>query len=116
MTTEKIQFTKEKETMLMTLYARAVQSQGKNPILPDQWAEDAIRRIDYDFSKFKLKENDLGAMTIAIRSKNLICGRPSISRITLTRRCCTWAAAWTVVSSASTRLPVCAGSMWTIRR
>ena len=51
MTTEKIHFTKEKETMLMTLNARAIQSQWKNPILRDPWAEEAMRHIDYDMSK-----------------------------------------------------------------
>ncbi|MGO9412162.1 MAG: hypothetical protein ACLQCB_15595 [Spirochaetia bacterium] len=40
MTTDKIQFTKEKETMLMTLSSRAIQSQWKNPILRDPWAEE----------------------------------------------------------------------------
>jgi O-methyltransferase involved in polyketide biosynthesis len=51
MTTDKIQFTKEKETMLMTLSGRAIQSQWKNPILRDPWAEEAMRHIDYDISK-----------------------------------------------------------------
>ena len=51
MTTGKIQFTKEKETMLMTLSGRAVQSAWKNPILRDPWAEEAMRHIDYDMSK-----------------------------------------------------------------
>ncbi len=51
MTTDKIQFTKEKETMLMTLSGRAMQSQWKNPILRDPWAEEAMRHIDYDISK-----------------------------------------------------------------
>ena len=51
MTTDKIQFTKEKETMLMTLSGRAIQSQWKNPILHDPWAEEAMRHIDYDISK-----------------------------------------------------------------
>jgi len=51
MTTDKIQFTKEKETMLMTLSGRALQSQWKNPILHDPWAEEAMRHIDYDISK-----------------------------------------------------------------
>ena len=50
MTTDKIQFTKEKETMLMTLQGRAAQSQWKNPILRDPWAEEAMRHIDYDMS------------------------------------------------------------------
>ena len=51
MTNEKIHFTKEKETMLMTLNSRAIQSQWKDPILRDPWAEDAMRHIDYDISK-----------------------------------------------------------------
>ncbi len=51
MTNDKIQFTKEKETMLMTLSGRAMQSQWKDPILPDPWAEEAMRHIDYDISK-----------------------------------------------------------------
>jgi methyltransferase (TIGR00027 family) len=51
MTTDKIQFSKEKETMLMTLSGRAIQSQWKNPILQDPWAEEAMRHIDYDMSK-----------------------------------------------------------------
>ena len=51
MTTEKIHLTKEKETMLMTLNSRAVQSQWKNPIFRDPWAEEAMRQIDYDMSK-----------------------------------------------------------------
>jgi O-methyltransferase involved in polyketide biosynthesis len=51
MTAEKIKFTKEKETMLMTLSGRAIQSQWKNPILRDPWAEEAMRHIDYDISK-----------------------------------------------------------------
>ena len=51
MTTDKIQFAKEKETMLMTLSGRAVQSAWKNPILRDPWAEEAMRHIDYDMSK-----------------------------------------------------------------
>ena len=51
MTTDKIQFTKEKETMLMTLSGRAIQSQWKNPILRDPWAEEAMQHIDYDIRK-----------------------------------------------------------------
>ncbi len=51
MTTDKIQFTKEKETMLMTLSGRAIQSKWKNPILRDPWAEEAMEHIDYDMSK-----------------------------------------------------------------
>jgi O-methyltransferase involved in polyketide biosynthesis len=74
MTTDKIQFTKEKETMLMTLSGRATQSQWKDPILRDPWAEEAMRHIDYDMSK-TLKGvsswgmwKDIGCIVIATRA------------------------------------------------
>jgi O-methyltransferase involved in polyketide biosynthesis len=37
--------------MLMMLDGRATQSQWKDPILRDPWAEEAMRHIDYDMSK-----------------------------------------------------------------
>jgi methyltransferase (TIGR00027 family) len=74
MATEKIHFTKEKETMLMTLSGRAAQSQWKDPILRDPWAEEAMRHIDYDMSK-TLKGvsswgmwKEIGATIIATRA------------------------------------------------
>jgi methyltransferase (TIGR00027 family) len=74
LTTDKIQFTKEKETMLMTLSGRATQSQWKDPILRDPWAEEAMRHIDYDMSK-TLKGisawrmwKDIGCIVIATRA------------------------------------------------
>jgi O-methyltransferase involved in polyketide biosynthesis len=43
MATDKIHFTKENETLLMTLSGRATQSQWAHPILRDRWAEEAMR-------------------------------------------------------------------------
>jgi O-methyltransferase involved in polyketide biosynthesis len=74
MTTDKIQFTKEKETMLMTLSGRAIQSQWKNPILRDPWAEEAMRHIDYDISEHYKGVGswsmwkDIGCIIIATRA------------------------------------------------
>ncbi len=51
MKNDKILFTKEKETMLMTLSGKAIQSQWKQPILRDPWAVEAMRHIDYDVSQ-----------------------------------------------------------------
>jgi len=74
MTTDKIQFTEEKETMLITLNGRAVQSAWKNPILRDPWAEEAMRHIEYDMSN-TLKGvsswnmwKDIGCTIIATRA------------------------------------------------
>ncbi len=73
MTTDKLHFTKEKETMLMTLNGRAIQSQWKTPILPDPWAEEAMRHIDYDMRQRYGKlgwrlVGDLGCTIIATRA------------------------------------------------
>jgi O-methyltransferase involved in polyketide biosynthesis len=45
---EKVQFTKEKETLLLTFECKARQSRTKNPILPDPWAEAAVAAIDWN--------------------------------------------------------------------
>ena len=60
----KIQFTKEKETLLATLYGRALESRSANPILRDEMAEDAVRRIDYDFDRLKVD-----TLSIAMRAR-----------------------------------------------
>ena len=80
MTTDKVHFTKEKETMLMTLNSRAIQSQWKDPILRDPWAEEALRHIDYDMSK-QLKGvsswglwKDIGPTIIATRAAPISAG------------------------------------------
>lgn len=64
MPTEKIQLKKEKETLLATLYARAKESQSPNPILHDEMAEEAVRKIDYDFAHLKAD-----VLSIAMRAK-----------------------------------------------
>lgn len=71
MTVGKVKFEKEKETMLMILYPRAVQSKWKKPILLDPWAEEAIRHIDYDFSKIDRMGGifaGIGSMIVATRA------------------------------------------------
>lgn len=64
MPTEKVRLTHEKETLLATLYARALESRSPNPILHDPLAEEAIQRIDYDFERLKVD-----TLSIAIRAK-----------------------------------------------
>src|SRR5215212_10425129 len=67
MQTEKVHFTKEKETMLVTLYGRALETDQADPILRDPAAQEAVRRIDYDFEHLNVKWND--RLTIAARAK-----------------------------------------------
>jgi O-methyltransferase involved in polyketide biosynthesis len=64
MQTEKVHLTKEKETLLATLYARALESRSPDPILRDEMAEEAVRRIDYDFDRLKVD-----TLSIAIRAR-----------------------------------------------
>lgn len=41
------------ETLMITLYARAMEHQRVNPILRDAKAAEMIQQLDYDFSKFE---------------------------------------------------------------
>lgn len=52
--TEKITLTGEKETLLITLYAKAGESHLPDSLLRDSFAAAAVDRIDYDFSKLKI--------------------------------------------------------------
>ncbi|UQA56383.1 class I SAM-dependent methyltransferase [Polyangium aurulentum] len=66
---EKITLTGAQETMLATLYARALDSRSPRSILHDVDAEKAIERIDYDFRKTGIKPTD--AAGVALRAKQL---------------------------------------------
>jgi O-methyltransferase involved in polyketide biosynthesis len=54
MSTERVHFTKERATMLATLYGRARDSMSADPILGDRTAEELVERIDYDFGRFRM--------------------------------------------------------------
>jgi O-methyltransferase involved in polyketide biosynthesis len=67
MQSEKVHFTKEKETLLFTLYGKALHSLAKNPVLRDEWAENAVDHIDYDFGRLKVREYE--SLLIASRAR-----------------------------------------------
>ncbi len=67
MTTPKVHLTKEKETLFISLYSRAVHSRSEHPLLRDPWAEEAIQKVDYDFAAIKI--NHVEPLAIAIRAK-----------------------------------------------
>jgi O-methyltransferase involved in polyketide biosynthesis len=62
-----VRFTEDQSTNLATLYGRALDARSDDPVLGDPTAEDAVRRIDYDFGKFKVSKGD--AFGIACRGK-----------------------------------------------
>lgn len=54
MQTETVALTREKETLLITLWAKAGESLLPDSLLKDRFAAQAAARIDYDFAKLKV--------------------------------------------------------------
>ncbi|MUM18572.1 MULTISPECIES: class I SAM-dependent methyltransferase [unclassified Mycobacteroides] len=65
----KITLTGAPETMLATLYGRAQDAKSPNSVLHDHYAAAAVARIDYDFSKTKVKGTQ--AIGVALRARQL---------------------------------------------
>ncbi|MET7462979.1 class I SAM-dependent methyltransferase [Nonomuraea sp. NPDC005501] len=57
------------ETLLLTLYARALDATQPSPILGDTLSADLADKIDYDFPRLKVKPNLIA--TTALRAKKL---------------------------------------------
>lgn len=64
---ERVNLTGVKETLLMVLYLRALDSRAATPILGDEYADELLSRIDYDFGRFASLRG--GVRNIAVRSK-----------------------------------------------
>jgi O-methyltransferase involved in polyketide biosynthesis len=45
MTTEKIELSRVQQTLLLTLYGKALDYRSKTPVLGDHWADEVLRRI-----------------------------------------------------------------------
>lgn len=56
------------ETLLLPLWARAKESEKKNPIVFDPYARDIVASIDYDFSKFETGEIANHQMVWSVRA------------------------------------------------
>lgn len=69
MQTEKVHFTEEKETLLLALYGKALESRSADSLLRDKMADEAIKRIDYNFAN--TKPDHLGIISLAYRAKQL---------------------------------------------
>ena len=66
---EKVNLTGARETLLLTLYGKALESRLPHSLLEDRFADEAVRKIDYDFSRLKVDCN-LG-IGLAMRAKTL---------------------------------------------
>ena len=58
-TTRGMRLTEEKETLFITLYAKALDSRLKHSILRDTTAYDLLNTIEYDFMELKGEKNNL---------------------------------------------------------
>jgi O-methyltransferase involved in polyketide biosynthesis len=69
MQTEMVSLTREKETLLITLWAKAGESLLPDSLLKDRFAAEAAARIDYDFARLKV-DRDL-MVGLAMRAHTL---------------------------------------------
>ena len=63
----KIELTKEKETLLIPLMCRALESGKSNPIISDPKAAEIVGRIEYDFESLKIPKQT--HVTVCMRAK-----------------------------------------------
>lgn len=64
MSREKIDLRGVKETLLITLYGKAGESRMPDSLLKDRFAAEVVDRIDYDFSRLKMRPDDLVGLAI----------------------------------------------------
>ncbi|EKF84748.1 class I SAM-dependent methyltransferase [Methanobacterium formicicum] len=69
--TERVHLTEEKETLLITLYAKALDKRSEKPVLSDQKADEMVKAIDYDFEKLIPPEDLNSANLVVIRAKQI---------------------------------------------
>ncbi|CUJ61398.1 class I SAM-dependent methyltransferase [Achromobacter xylosoxidans] len=66
---EKVHLTQEKETLLITLFAKAGESELGDSLLNDRYAAEALKRIDYDFARLKVGRDMM--IGLAMRAHHL---------------------------------------------
>jgi O-methyltransferase involved in polyketide biosynthesis len=66
---EKLHLTGAKQTLLITLHAKAMESRSPDSLLKDRFADQVLSRLDYDFKPLDLGPD--GAISMAMRAKIL---------------------------------------------
>jgi O-methyltransferase involved in polyketide biosynthesis len=66
---KRIALAREKETLLVPLYSKAVESQRPTPIIVDPKAIEILEGVDYDFRQLSIPRQSL--VTLAMRAKKL---------------------------------------------
>jgi O-methyltransferase involved in polyketide biosynthesis len=64
---EKVRLAGAQETTLATLYGKAMESRRPDSVLGDREADAALRKIDYDFSRLRVRRSD--QLSLAMRAK-----------------------------------------------
>ena len=62
-------FTPVEDSLLLTLYCRALDNRMPKPVLSDATADEIVRELDYDFEQFKVNKNFI--LNLALRAKKL---------------------------------------------
>jgi O-methyltransferase involved in polyketide biosynthesis len=68
---EKVSLTGTQQTALVTLYGKALDSRRPDSVLGDREADRAVRRIDYDFSRLRMRRRDQESAAVRSRAYDL---------------------------------------------
>lgn len=55
------------QTLLITLYGKAMDNRSAQPLLHDELADEIVRRIDYDFGRFPLNPGQIAGLALRAR-------------------------------------------------
>ncbi len=66
---QKIRLSRERETLLVPLYSKALESRRAHPIIADPKACEILDRLDYDFGALRVPRQSL--VTLAMRARKL---------------------------------------------
>lgn len=66
---EKVGLSGAQQTLLITLHGKAIESRRPDSLLKDRYADEAVHRLDCDFSRLDLGLD--GAVSLALRAKTL---------------------------------------------
>ena len=66
----KINLGEIQETLLLPLYARAKETEKKDPLVCDTYARDILAKVDYDFSQFEKGQIENHQLIWALRAYN----------------------------------------------
>lgn len=68
MTREHVELTGDKQTLLVTLYGKALDSRAAHPILGDTYARDVVDHLDFDFSRLHVPRG--AEVSLPVRAKH----------------------------------------------